>query len=168
MKNRFPGFNTYLVLALVFATGCKLLPHQDDVRIAFFIEMTPDNTGRNGPMTIGRTDPFVVNVENQPFLDERSVKEASVADAFGSYQITLQLDRRGTWLLEQYTVANRGRRVAIVAHFGEESRALAAPVIQKPISDGWLVFTPDASREEADRIVNGLNELAKTTQKNSP
>ena len=167
MKNRFPGFNTYLVILLALTAGCKLMPHQDPVRIAFFIEMTPDNTKRNGPMTIGRTDPFVINVENQPFLDERSVISASVADAFGSYQITVQFDRRGTWLLEQYTVANRGRRIAIVAHFGEEGRSLAAPVIQKPIHDGFLVFTPDASREEAERIAKGLNEQGKAIQKDN-
>ena len=164
MKNRFAGFNTYLTIALVFLAGCKLMPHPPPVRIALFIEMTPDNTGRNGPMTIGRSDPFVINVENQPFLDERSVKSASVADAFGGYQITVQFDRRGTWLLEQYTVANRGRRIAIVAHFGEESRSLAAPVIQKPIHDGFLVFTPDASREEAEQIANGLNEQGKANK----
>jgi hypothetical protein len=31
----------------------------------------------------------------------------------------------------------------------------------KRIVDGKLVFTPDATREEADRIVRGLNKIAK-------
>jgi hypothetical protein len=38
----------------------------------------------------------------------------------------------------------------------------------KRISDGVLVFTPDASREEADRIVLGLNNVAKEAQKGVP
>ena len=168
MKNRFPGFNIYLAITLAFMAGCGLMPKKKDLtRLGLFIEATPDNTGRNGPVKIGRTDPFVINVENQPFLDERSVAKASVADSIGGYQITLQLDRRGTWLLEQYTVANRGRRIAILAHFGE-SRWLAAPVVPNRISDGWLAFTPDATREEAERIVRGLNEVAKKEQQNNP
>ena len=45
---------------------------------------------------------------------------------------------------------------------------LAAPMTNKRISDGVLVFTPDASREEADRIVLGLNNVAKEAQKGLP
>ena len=36
-----------------------------------------------------------------------------------------------------------------------------APAVSKRISDGLFVFTPDASREEADEIVMGLNNVAK-------
>ena len=77
--------------------------------------------------------------------------------------IFVQFDRRGTWLLEQYTTANRGRRIAIMSQFGQV-RWLAAPKISKPITDGTLVFTPDATREEADRIVRGLTNVAKKMQ----
>jgi hypothetical protein len=166
MKKRDARFNTYLAVGLALITGCQLPRHKEITRLALFVEVTPDNTGRNGPVTIGRTDPFVVNAENQPFLDEVSVKQAWVVDAMGSFQIMLQFDRRGTWLLEQYSIANRGRRVAIFADFGQ-TRWLAAPVMANRISDGLLVFTPDATREEAERIVHGLNEVAKTTQPNN-
>jgi hypothetical protein len=45
-----------------------------------------------------------------------------------------------------------------------ESRWLAAPVIPRRISNGVLTFTPDASREEADLIAIGLNNVAKKVQ----
>ena len=70
--------------------------------------------------------------------------QASVIDALGSFQIMIQFDRRGTWLLE-YTTAHRGRRIGIFSQFGD-ARWLAAPVMNKRIADGVLVFTPDASR----------------------
>ena len=41
-----------------------------------------------------------------------------------------------------------------------EARWLAAPRISQRIKDGVLVFTPDATREEAERIVRGLNNVA--------
>jgi preprotein translocase subunit SecD len=82
----------------------------------------------------------------------------------GGFEISLQFNREGTWLLEQYSSANRGRKIAVFCEFGvelKEHRWLAAPVVSKRISDGLLVFTPDASREEAEEIVRGLNNVAK-------
>ena len=55
------------------------------------------------------------------------------------------------------------RRLAIAAQFGEKEvqmRWLAAPVIRKRVTDGILAFTPDASREETELIVRGLNNVA--------
>ena len=72
----------------------------------------------------------------------------------------------GTALLEQCTTRNRGRRIAIFSQFGEKMkdyRWLAAPVISRRITDGVLVFTPDATREEAEEIAAGLNNVAKKT-----
>ena len=61
-------------------------------------------------------------------------------------------------LLEQYTTGSKGKHLAISAEFGQ-MRWIAAPVITQRIGDGLLVFTPDTSREEAARIVSGLNRV---------
>ena len=45
-----------------------------------------------------------------------------------------------------------------------DPRWLAAPVFTKRITDGVLVFTPDCTREEADRIVKGLKLAIKRNQ----
>ena len=55
----------------------------------------------------------------------------------------------------------------IFCQFGEKlgkARWLAAPVISRRNSNGLLVFTPDADREEAAEIELGLNNLARKTQ----
>ena len=131
------------------------------------LEVAQDGTDKNAPVPVYRQNPMYVNVENAPFLTEAHISKASVVDALGSFQIMIQLDRRGTWLLEQYTTAHRGRRIAIFSQFGE-IRWLAAPVMNKRITDGLLVFTPDATREESERIVKGLNNVAKEFQKDNP
>ena len=74
--------------------------------------------------------------------------------------MSIQFDHQGTLLLEQYSTLNRGRKFAIFTQFGDklkESRWLAAPIISRRITDGLLMFTPDATREEAEQIARGLN-----------
>ena len=165
MKIGFLGFNLYLLLLLVLA-GCQLAGHKKEAStLRLHVEVNPDGTENNGPVPIGRGDStFQVNVEKEPFLKEGNITQAWVVDALGGFQILIQYDRRGTLLLEQYSSAYRGKRVAIFSQFGDV-RWLAAPVMANRISDGTLVFTPDATREEAERIVSGLNHVAKEVQK---
>ena len=165
MKIGFLGFNLYLLLLLVLP-GCQLTGKKKEAStLRLHVEVTPDGTDKNGPVPIGRGDfTFQVNVEKEPFLKEGDISQAWVVDALGGFQILVQYDRRGTLLLDQYSTAYKGRRVAIFSQFGEV-RWLAAPVMANRISDGTLVFTPDATREEAERIVEGLNNVAKEVQK---
>jgi|SRR6266404_4656018 len=167
MRIRLDRFNIYLLLALLAifcAPGCKSLGKKKEAStLRLHLEVAPDGTDKNGPVPIYRANPIFVNVEKDPFLNEGRIAKAAVVDVMGGFAIFVQFDRRGSWLLEQYSTANKGRRVAILSQFGEV-RWLAAPVMTKRISDGTLVFTPDATREEAERIVRGLNNVAKEIQ----
>jgi len=160
-------FNTYLLFglaALLCATGCKSFGKKKEAStIRLHLEVGTDGTDRNTRVLVNRDNPIFLNVEKDPFLTEHYLKSASVLDVMGGFAIFLQFDQKGTWLLEQYSTANKGRRVAIGSQFGE-TRWLAAPVFTKRITDGTLVFTPDATRAEADRIVLGLNNVAKELQ----
>jgi len=159
-------FNIYLLICLALAgTGCQTGKKDKELStIRFHIETNPDTSGRTTLVTIGRTEPFPISVEKAPFLSEAHVQQASLLDALGGYQIMIQFDRQGTWLLEQYSTAAKGKRVAIASSF-PENRWLAAPRLANRISDGVLVFTPDATREESERIVRGLNLLVKEIAK---
>jgi len=160
-------FNTYFLVALLAAgcgSACKSFGRKKEAStLRLHLEVISDGSDRNEPVPIYRANPIFVNVEKQPFLNEGSITKASVVGVMGGFAIFVQYDRKGTWLLEQYTTANKGRRIAVMSQFGEV-RWLAAPVITKRISDGAFVFTPDATREEADRIVRGLNNVAKEMQ----
>jgi hypothetical protein len=166
MATRLVRFNSYLLLGLLLlgAVGCKSMKKKEATTLRLHQEVSADSSGRSSPVPVYRENPIYVNVEKEPFLTEGFVKKASVIDALGSFQIMVQYDQQGTWLLEQYTTAHRGRRIAIFSQFGSV-RWLAAPLTTKRIADGVLVFTPDATREEAERIVLGLNNVAKEVQK---
>ncbi|NBQ25800.1 MAG: hypothetical protein EBU26_16355, partial [Verrucomicrobia bacterium] len=80
-----------------------------------------------------------------------------------------QFDETGTRRLETITTVNRGRRLAIFARFMndeiEHARWLGAPVIEQTIKDGRLSFTPDATREETQQLIDGLNAAAEEIKK---
>ena len=163
-----PRFKTYLriTMALALLCGCQSPETKRKKQFSTLhvhLEVNRETTERTELVPIWREHPFMVNVQKFPFLNEGNVKQAMVIDVVGGFVLRLQFDRQGTWLLEQYTTANRGRRIAIMSQFGQV-RWLAAPKISKPITDGTLVFTPDATREEAERIVRGLNNVAKKMQ----
>ena len=108
--------------------------------------------------------PFELNVQKIPFVTEFQIEKAAVVDVLGGFSISVQYDRQGSMLLEQYTTGSKGKHMAISAEFGQ-LRWIAAPVITQRIGDGVLVFTPDTSRKEAERIVSGLNRVAELVRK---
>ena len=54
-----------------------------------------------------------------------------------------------------------GRHFAVFVQYGEKplkSQWLAAPMIARRITDGTMLFTPDATRDVAEIIAKGLGE----------
>jgi preprotein translocase subunit SecD len=169
-----PGcFNTYLFAGLLalLAGGCAA-PSKDDKKVdkkvqsavRLHLEVNPNPAGQSMRVNVGRSDPLAVNVDQQPFLTELQVDKASVLDALGGYAIAIQFNSDGAIILEQYTGSYKGRRFAIAAEFGE-FRWIAAPLIRQRLADGQLVFTPDLTREEAERFVRGLNRVGELVRK---
>lgn len=165
-------FNIYLlpVLALGLVCGCQNPERQRKRQLSTLrvhLEAPRDGTKRSEPVPISRDDKVMVNVEKSPFLTEASVSEAKIVDTVGGFALSIEFDRQGSWLLEQYSTANRGKHFAIFSRFVPETgqplnegRWLAAPLIPRGITNGVLFFTPDATREEAGQIVLGLNNIA--------
>jgi len=170
MRTQFFRFNLYLCLVLVLGlgAGCKSDPskysRRDQASLRLFLEVNPDGSDSNQPVLIGREQPFALNVEKKAFLTEFNIEKAAVVDTMGGFSISVRFDKEGAWLLEQYTTAHKGKHVAIAAEFGQ-ARWLAAPVITQRIADGLLVFTPDATRPESERIVSGLNRVGELVRK---
>lgn len=169
-------FNLYLMLlgAVCLAAGCQSSDAGRKRLVSVFrahIEAPGGPAGRGQPVQLFRVSPVNLEVQPAPFLTELNVKAARVIDVVGGFVIQIQLDRQGTFLLEQYTSANVGRHLVLFGSFGgrgkqpaQQSRWLAAPLITSRIADGTLTFTPDASRTEADEFVAGLRNVAKENQ----
>lgn len=168
MKFPSPHFNIILLL-LALVAGCATTddPKKKLTTIRFHTEADPVGGGFTLTAPIYRAHPINVNVERTPFTDERDVDSAVVADWMDGFAIQIHLNRHGQWLLENVTRSNPNHRIAVACQFDNETRWLAAPIIARPITDGTLAFTPDATHEEAERIVRGLNNVAADIKKKS-
>jgi preprotein translocase subunit SecD len=174
MRIRGNVFNLYLIFGLILglAVGCKSPSEEEKIlstlRLYLETKANPmDPMSHTDTAEVYRHSPVVFTIDKVPFLTEANIKEAKVIDVTGGFALQIQFDEQGTWLLEEYTSANRGKHVPIESQFdnpGEQKinkgRWLAAPQIRNHITDGLLTFTPDATKEEADRIATGLNNVA--------
>jgi preprotein translocase subunit SecD len=164
-------FNLYLLLlaAAVVFTGCKTDKSNKKVAsLRIHIENRAQVAGGGKTVEVLRTSPVLVTINTEPILSEFNVIKADLLETPGGHAIEVRFDESGTWILEQYTSANSGRHLAIFSQWGElakESRWIAAPLISHRNPSGVLSFTPDASHEEAQQIVTGLNNMAKQIAK---
>jgi hypothetical protein len=186
MLIRMKRINIYLALALALVlTACASSDKKTDKPpkkpqvvldkkgkeksfLRVYLQEEPDGSERTASVSIYRAKPITLNVHKEHFLDEGNLTKASVVEDIGGFAIKLEFNRQGTWLLQNQTSAYKGRQIVVAALFGDtvdKLRWLAAPYINQPISDGVLRFTPDATREEADRIVLGLNNVIADVKK---
>jgi hypothetical protein len=162
---RFKTILFNIILLIGLATGCQTEGDKKEfTSIQFYMETSPGSGWNTMTVPIYREQPIPVEVEKTPFLDDGDVARAELVDDANGFYLQIVFNRRGTLLLETMTRSQPGKRIAIRCHF-PETRWLAAPQIKRPISNGILAFTPDASREEAERIVRGLNNLIAKVKK---
>ena len=170
MKAITRRFNLFLALmALAVLCGCQTnKPDKEVSALRVHIESNSGNTGVSQTVSVLRSDPVLITVAKEPILTEANLVEAKVIEARGGFALQVQFDESSALVLEQYSAANPGKHFVIFGQWGEkraDGRCLAAPLITHRIASGILSFTPDISREEADRLVLGLNNVSKEITK---
>jgi len=170
-------FNIYLALAAALALLCGCQTHKNDPRdkviaaLRIHIEDSANAAGDANTaqiVSVLRSDPVAVTIAHDPILTEANIIASKIIDSGGGFAIQIQFDESATWMLEQYSASNPGKHFVIYGQWGDKlanGRWLAAPLITHRIGDGKLAFTADLSREEADQLVLGLNNVAKKIQK---
>ena len=150
------------MLALV--SGCEMLKnklhHGPVAQLRIHIESNAKAPGSTQTVSVIRSQPVLVNISNEPIMTEANIAGARLVDTRGGFLLALKFDELGTWALEQYSAVNPGKHLVVFGHWGdkpEDGRWLAAPQIPGRVATGELTFTPDASREEMEQFVKGLN-----------
>lgn len=170
-------FNFYLLappvlllalLALAAGPGCAARDEHGNKRkpaqLRLHLESRRDVPERLTTVTLGRVAPFTYTVEKLPLFKDDQIVGAGLIEADGLYSIRIKLDHQGETMLNQVTSSHNGMRLAIWAEFGE-IRWIGSVQITRRITNGELTFTPDTTREEAEKIVDGVNYLAELYQK---
>jgi hypothetical protein len=174
MKFRSFRFNTYLfLLAATLVAGCKSPEEKKRdktvARFALFLEGAQDGTTNYVSVEISGVN---LLASRKPFLDEGNVQKAAVLDTQdGGFAMQVQYNQRGTFVLDAISAQYRSRRMIVFSELSVDetvtSHWLAAPLIGARILDGRILFTPNATREEAEQIVLGVNNLVKKSKRNS-
>ena len=170
-------FNIYLVLimGLLAGGGCKSTPKDDkkDKEVSA-LRIHMESVGGPGDMTqnvsVIRADPVSVTILSSPILTEADVVASRVLDTTAGFAVELKFSSTGTLLLEEYSASNPGKHFVIFGQWGgkgNDGRWLAAPLITHRITDGILSFTPDMNRDDAYRLVFGLNNVSKKIAKDA-
>lgn len=167
LRATFRAFNPVLpVFCLVLLAGLPALAAakekkpKDPEFLRIYFESPRDTTTRAIEAKVGRSNPMTIKVEKVPILSESHMKIIELVDLGGGSSLRITFNRTGKRLLENYTATGVGRRLVVQTQF-EEMRWLAAPRITRRLPDGILVFTPDASPEELERLVRGITKAMK-------
>ncbi len=189
MTSHIQRFNSYFLwVLLALAVGCsspggdktkssdskstsKSKARKEYALFRLHLQVNADGTSFTMPVSVYRARPVTLVVNTTPVVSEVNIARAELVDDLAGYSIMVMLDRQGALALENATTAFKDSRLVVFSQWGgeknSEGRWLGAVYIDKRLSDGIFTFTPDASREEAERIVAGMNNVAERLRKNT-
>ncbi|HVV73744.1 MAG TPA: hypothetical protein VHI52_19925, partial [Verrucomicrobiae bacterium] len=115
-------FNTYLALLLLAGAFCGCQSGKSSRKhplstFRLYQEMKADPLGRTEEVSVFRDHPVTMTIEKAPFLTEANIQSAKVVNDLGGFALSVQFDRQGSWLLEQYTSASRGKHILVFSQF---------------------------------------------------
>jgi hypothetical protein len=159
-------FNTNLLATLVvplvmLLCGCQSTKPKSMPAVLRVHPEATENTTFTKTVNIFQNKSVTMKIDQSPLLTEADVQRAAVVEALGGFALYIKFNPRGQWLLDQHSSLHRGKHLAIFVEFGEKngkSRWIAAPILSHRISDGTLLFTPDATREETEEMAANLGE----------
>jgi hypothetical protein len=163
MKRRSGWFNIYLLAAGLVLAGCKTPEEKrhDDLNaiLRVYLGTSPDSTGQHQTVEISGVQLYA---GKSHVLDESSLARATVISTRdGGYALQVDFDDHGKLVLDSLTASAKSRHLLIFTQFGVgktvQDRWLAAPLITQRLREGQIIFTPNATREEALDIAQGLN-----------
>lgn len=172
MKVYARRFNIFfsLLVAVVVVSGCQTKLKKEKVSVLrIHLQAGSNIANATVPVSVLRSNPVSVTVARDPILSEANIVAARIIETPGGFAVEVQFDETSSLILEQFSASNSGLHFVIFGQWGEkvanDARWLAAPLITRRIANGQLSFTPDSTREEAVRLVLGLNNAAKQAKK---
>ncbi|MBL9137822.1 MAG: hypothetical protein JNK85_18280 [Verrucomicrobiales bacterium] len=127
-------------------------------RFRVHVESKHDIPERSLIVELGKPNPVKFTAEKLPILNEVHVTKAALLDEIGGFKVQISFNTLGAKILESYTAAAAGRHLLIMTEIDGEARWLGAPLIRRRLGDGVLEFVPNATREDMERMVSGLNK----------
>jgi preprotein translocase subunit SecD len=136
------------ILALL--AGCGGEPdHGTPVRLEF---RAADTEPSDGLVAYRLWNGATFYLADSVLLDNRDVARARVRVREGKAEVEMVLTEEGTARLAGATELRLGQRIGMLV----DGRLISAPVVQQPITAGWVLLRGNFWEEEAWRIAHGL------------
>ena len=150
-----------VVISLLFAAllgvgGCKSTAKHKYTALRVYLQ-TPAMLPESQRSTVVLTNPpLSVAVKRLPELSEIDLDKAEAVKTATRNQLVLHFDRRGRWIIQNFTTERRGELYVLTLNHV----AVAAPVIRETIADGKLVVDLDLTDEDVKKLAEGLNRAS--------
>lgn len=146
---------TSLVLAAVALTGCASKPPKDATSMSMHLAATPSLPETRRLPVVLRMPSISLQVDRIPVMTERELEKVELTGEGDAFGMRFVFNTSGTIRLDTLTTDKRGS-VIVVCFNGVP---VAAPLIRERIVDGFFEFTPDVTRQEAEKLAAGVNKL---------
>ena len=159
---------------MIIAVGCNYANYsvetkRDKAQFALFVEGFPQQGEDTKLLKFYQASPRFVHIDPNPVLkgDSGMITASKVIDTQdGLYAIQLDFTTLGQSVMEHITTNFRSRRLyVVVAQSADNSKTnrvemkcIGAKYIQQTISAPYMIFTPDATREESEDIIKLVNK----------
>ena len=155
---------------MILSSGCNypVETKSNKAQLAFFIEEFAQQETKTMLLKVYQASPKMVHVSPKPVLvgDPGMLKETHVINTQdGLHAIQLDFTTRGQALMEYLTTNYRDRRLYVVVAQSDQSktngvssRCIGVSYIRGTVRGSKMIFTPDASREESESIVELVNK----------
>lgn len=143
----------FLALALLGLTACQSHPPAGAATIRLHLPANPASPETRRLAVALRTPAISLQVDSFPILTESYLEHAELVGEGDNFSIRLTFNAHGTFVLEHASLNNRDQLLVIFIN----GSPVAAPQLKQRISDGVFQFTPDMAREDAEKVVKGLN-----------
>lgn len=156
---RFAG--CLLIVALLPVVGCQSKPPKNAATLSMHLP-----AGRGLPesrrTTVALMSPAIsLDVNRIPVLREADLDTVELKGEGDNFLMRLVFGIHGTIELDRVSNNNRGELIVIFIN----NIPVAAPQLKHRIVDGVFEFTPNLSREEAQKLADGLNAMVKYLEK---
>jgi preprotein translocase subunit SecD len=100
---------------------------------------------------------LTLRVDLYPVLTERDVKMAEPFETSAGLGVMLYFDAHGMFALEELTTRDRGRYLVVFLN----DRPVAARLIEQRLVHGQFLLQGDFSDDEARKLIDDLNHMAR-------
>lgn len=142
-----------LVLSLLGLTACASKPPKNAATLSMHLPAPASLPDYRRMPVVLRMPAISLYIDKFAVLTERDLETAAVTGAGDGFAIRLVFGRHGTIELDRLSLNNRGELLVILIN----GVPVAAPMLKQRIVDGYFEFTPDLTREQAEKVVEGLN-----------